>query len=273
MKRSILLIALLLNSCASYNGISGVPYPNSSNNNSNNPNQSFDGSGSLSQLIPNSIASDQERDLRAFKRRSIAFKFPVKIGIVFVKHQSSFKAHEKQEAFEKMKSKLENAENQSLVRELIEIPSSLVRDGQNTDAIRKLGSQFQLDIVAILNGEQNFEKASEQKLNFFDLFSNKRAYESRSSLESILLNVFSGTFLSSLQGAGQAGPEILDPEDISFNGGKHKLEIEAEMKAWDKMTINIENSLISTRNELLRNPEPELDLNGNPIEKNQSETN
>lgn len=224
---------------------------------------------SLNQLVPDTVISNGERDLRAFQKRSLAFKFPVKIGLIFINHQSNLKADEKQDVFEKMKKELDDS---ALVSEFIEIPSKLLDSGTTTNAIRLLGSRFQVDIVVILTGTQEFGKASEQQVNFLDLFSNRRAYESHSKLEALLLNVFSGTFLSALQGAGQAGPEILDPEDISFNGGKHNLEKEAEEKAWDKMTSNLLSNLRQTRDFLLENPEPELDLNGNPLNRHSSPT-
>ena len=189
-------------------------------------------SGGLASLLTGQVVSKEEEQLRDIKTRQILLDFPIKVGVVFYNLQSKLEPADLETQFDTVKTSLKDS---GLVRETIKIPNALISSSVTIDELRRLGARFQCDIIVLITGEHDFEKAKNQNLSFFDSFSDKAYYESEVELEAITLDVFTGTLLSPFNVAVEAGPVLLDRAAADYADQSYKAQKEAEAKAWSEL--------------------------------------
>lgn len=189
-------------------------------------------SGNLASLLTGQIVTNEEQQLRDIKNRQIVLDFPIKVGVVFYQLGSKLEATDQEAQFEATESAFKDT---GLVRETIRIPNSLISSAVTVDELRRLGSRFQCDIMLLVTGSHEFNKAKNQNLSFFDSFSDKLNYESQIKFNAIALDVYTGTLLSPFDAATKAGPFLLDRSAPDFATQSYAKQKESESKTWDAL--------------------------------------
>lgn len=228
----ILLPALaLLSGCPQSPTAPGLPYMGS-------PAPVASGEAGLGSLVQEATAAEQE--LANNLNTPLTMSFPVRLGILFYNYGPALKPEDQQTVLNQMRAELAAT---GQVRSTAVIPSSLVRKGDSLETLRKVVSRFQVDTLLVISGENKFERAAAQNLGFFDQFSNKTAYEARTSLTALGMNVVTGRFMLPFQAAGGAGPTVLNPDDANFAGQAYELKKEAETEALNRLKADFITAL------------------------------
>lgn len=186
----------------------------------------------LAQLIGDSIMSKEELQLRDTLQRTIDLKFPIRVGVIYYGYTSQLEAKDQELLFEAAQNRLQQS---GLIRDIFQIPSSLLGSGANIDTIRQLGARFQTDIVMIVSGSHTFEKSRSQPLSFFDSFTDRMYYQSHITLDVIALDIFSGTFLNPLRSVLQTEPTLFDRSAADFQSQTYQFRRDAESKVWQDL--------------------------------------
>lgn len=203
--------------------------------------------GGLSDIVAGNVITKEEQELRDIQTRETALTFPVKIGVLFFEYQSELKAEDRQAALDDARTELIKAGN---VREVFQIPSKFLRGGESLDGLRKVAARFQADVLLIVSGDADFQRADDQTFGFWDIFSNKANYEARMAMSGLGLDVYAGTFMTPLQVATKAGPTTLEPADANFPAERYKLAKQAELDAFAKLRAQLATGLAAKRAEL-----------------------
>jgi hypothetical protein len=255
---SLLLIPGLLTSLTGCGPApSSIGYPNIAS-----PSASPDsGNSPLSSLLAESVISKEELQLRDTLKRKIELKFPIRIGVIYYSYTSQLESQEQQKIFEQVQKSFKDS---GLIRETFQIPSSLLGNNANVDTLRQLGARFQADVVVIVSGSHQFEKARNQSLSFFDSFTDKANYESTVTIDAIGLDIFSGTFLSPLRSVIKTNPEAFDRSAPDYSSKTYAFRKEAETQVWQDMSTKFLDSLKSLKTEIENRP-PEPAPSATPI--------
>ncbi|MGV3523272.1 MAG: hypothetical protein ACO1RX_03560 [Candidatus Sericytochromatia bacterium] len=226
MKRLLpaLLVPLLLSACGpsptsiSYSDAAGYPMPSASPS-----------SVPLADLLTGQVISGDEQQLRDIQKRRIVLDFPIKVGVIYYQYQSKLDEADREKVFDDLSAALQA---DGRVRETIQIPSTLVGSSIGIEELRKLGARFQTDVVVLIGGSHDFERARNQNLSFFDSFSDKSVYESQVKLDAITLDVYTGTLLSPFNAAYKAQPITLDRAASTYQQQVYTYQQQAEVEAW-----------------------------------------
>lgn len=218
----ILPLVAMLAGCPSPTSVGPVPY-------AYDP-ESAQKPGGLGSLVQEANAAEQE--LAANLNTPMTLVFPVRLGILFYNYDPELHPEDQQVIFNQMKAEFAAT---GLVRSTAQIPSSLVKQGDSLETLRKLVSRFQVDTLLVVSGENEFERSPTQNLGFFDQFSNKAAYESRTALTALGMNVVTGRFMPPFQAAGGSGPTVLNPDDPNFVAQSYALKKDSETKAMTRL--------------------------------------
>lgn len=205
----------------------------------------------LSSLLGESVISKEELQLRDTLKRKIDLKFPIRIGVIYYSYTSQLESQDQQKIFEQIQA---NFKDSGLIRETFQIPSTLLGSGANIDTLRQLGARFQADIVVIVSGSHQFERAKSQTLSFLDSFTDKTYYESTVTIDAIGLDIFSGTFLSPLRSVLKTTPQVLDRSAPDFSSSSYTLKKEAEATVWKDMGTKFLESLKALKQEIESRP-------------------
>lgn len=227
-------VLLALAGCPQAQNPTGLPYLGSPI-----PNASASpASTGLGSLVQEATAAEQE--LANNLNTPLTMAFPIRLGILFYNYTPALKPEDQQTVLNQMKTELAAT---GLVRSTAQIPSSLVRQGDSLETLRKLVSRFQVDTLLVISGENKFERAGAQNLGFFDQFSNKAAYESRTALTALGMNVVTGRFMLPFQAAGGSGPTVLNPDDSNFAAQAYDVKKDAETKALNRLKLDFITAL------------------------------
>jgi hypothetical protein len=195
--------------------------------------------GSLGNLVGGAI-TQEEAELRDIQQRPNEIAFPVKVGILFYDYQTSLKPEDQQALLQGVSTDLVAT---GLVKDVFQIPPSMLRGGDSIDTIRKLSARFQVDALVIVSGSQSFQRADAQPLGFWDSFSNRAYFEARTNLSAIAMNVYSGTFLTPLQAVGKEGPALLDTDAKDYPTTVYAMRQKAETAAFTQLKTDFVTSL------------------------------
>ena len=193
------------------------------------PEQAPFSEGGLSSLLTGSVVSEEEAQLRDTLKREIVLDFPIRVGVLFYQFDSRLDAPDREMFFEQMRGHLEGSK---LVRETLQIPSSLVSRETNLDQLRQIAARFQTDILVLVNANHSFELSRDQNLSFWDSFSEKSFYESKVKYEAIALDVFTGTLLSPFDAAVTGERMLLDFADPNVAQERYAYQRGVEEQAW-----------------------------------------
>ncbi|PKL75655.1 MAG: hypothetical protein CVV27_14245 [Candidatus Melainabacteria bacterium HGW-Melainabacteria-1] len=188
--------------------------------------------GGLASLLTGQVVGSEEQQLRDIQKRQILLDFPVKVGVVFYQLSSKLEATDLEARFDELADSLKAT---GMVRETIQVPSTLVSGSVTIEELRRLGARFQTDILVLINGSHSYQKSKSQNLSFFDSFSDKASYESEVKLEAIALDVFTGTLLSPFDAAVKSTPQLLDQAAADFAQQTYTQQKSAETQAWQAL--------------------------------------
>ncbi len=209
------------------------------------------GGSALSTLLGESVITKEELQLRDTLQRKIELKFPIRVGVVYYSYTSQLESQDQQVIFEQVQK---NFKDSGLIKETFQIPSSLLGSNANVDTLRQLGARFQADVVVIVSGSHQFERARSQTLSFFDSFTDKANYESTVSIDAIGLDIYSGTFISPLRSVIKTTPQVFDRSAPDFSSTAYAFRKEAEAKVWQELNVKFLDSLKSLKQEIENRP-------------------
>ncbi|MGV3523274.1 MAG: hypothetical protein ACO1RX_03570 [Candidatus Sericytochromatia bacterium] len=253
---SLLLVPLLLSACSTPYPM--VPFPSS-------PSSSYGygtgemSEGSLTSLLTGQIVSTDEQQLRDLQQRKIVLDFPIKVGVITYRYTSKLDSADRKKVFDAFS---ESLQADGRVREVIQIPETLVNGQLSIEELRKIGARFQTDVLVLLSGDHTFERSRTQNLGFFDSFSDKAVYESQIKLQAITLDVFTGTLLSPFDVSLKADPITLDRANSAYSEQMYTYQQQAETKAWESLqteAIARVRQLEADTQRALATPNPEGD--------------
>jgi len=214
------------------------------------PSTSPNGS-SLSTLLGESVISKEELQLRDTLKRKIELKFPIRVGVVYYSYTSQLESQDQQQIFEQVQKSFKDS---GLIRETFQIPASLLGSNANVDTLRQLGARFQADVVVIVSGSHQFERARSQSLSFFDSFTDKANYESTVMIDAIGLDIYSGTFISPLRSVVKTTPQVFDRSAPDFSSSAYTFRKEAEAAVWKELNVKFLDSLKALKQEIESRP-------------------
>lgn len=209
------------------------------------------GGTALSTLLGESVITKEELQLRDTLQRKIELKFPIRVGVVYYSYTSQLESQDQQVIFEQVQKSFKDS---GLIKETFQIPASLLGSNANVDTLRQLGARFQADVVVIVSGSHQFDRARSQSLSFFDSFTDKANYESTVSIDAIGLDIFSGTFISPLRSVVKTTPQIFDRSAPDFSSTAYAFRKEAETKVWQELNVKFLDSLKNLKQEIENRP-------------------
>jgi hypothetical protein len=199
--------------------------------------------GALGNLVGDAL-TQEENELRAVQKRPNEINFPVRLGVLFYDYQTNLKPEDQQAMITTIGNDLVAT---GLVKSTFQIPTSMLRGGDNLASLRKLSASFQLDALLIVSGSQSFQRAEAQPLGFFDAFTNRAYYEARTSLTAVAMNIYTGTFLSPFQAVGKDGPTLLDFDAADYAATSYAMRQRAETAAFNQLKAGLVTSLTSLK--------------------------
>ncbi|PKL75824.1 MAG: hypothetical protein CVV27_13430, partial [Candidatus Melainabacteria bacterium HGW-Melainabacteria-1] len=189
-------------------------------------------SGGLASLLTGQVVSADEQQLRDIQKRQILLDFPVKVGVVFYNLNTRLEATDIETRFDAVSTAFKDS---GLVRETLRMPSTLISSSVTIEELRRLGARFQTDIVVLVTGTHQFQKAKSQNLSFFDSFSDKAYFDSEVKFEAIALDVFTGILLSPFDAAAKASSVLLDQGAADYSNQAYQYQLRTETQAWEAL--------------------------------------
>lgn len=205
--------------------------------------------GDLASLFTGQIIGEEEQILRDTLNRQIVLDFPIKVGVIYYQLDSKLDSSDRNIIFKDLRQNLADSE---LVRETVEIPSSLLSGGANIDELRRIGARFQTDILVLISGNHDFSRARSQEISFWDSFSDQEYYESKVNLEAIALDVYTGTLLSPFDASATGEPILLSPGTADFAEKRYQYQKKIETKTWLALGNEAIDNLITLEKEVKR---------------------